>query len=77
MSKLLTVKELAELVRRRPKTINDWIGAGKIPHIKLPTGGVLFDPDEIDKWLAQYAVPVAVPDRKYSPKNLKCLSRVG
>jgi excisionase family DNA binding protein len=53
----LTVEQIAARFNRAPKTVHDWIGAKKIPHIKMPTGGVLFDEAEIDEWVAQHHVP--------------------
>jgi excisionase family DNA binding protein len=32
---LLTVAEVAEILRLNPQTIRNWIDAGKLPHVRL------------------------------------------
>jgi excisionase family DNA binding protein len=36
---LLTVKQAADLLSVSDRTIRRWIEAGKVPHLKLPSGG--------------------------------------
>ena len=47
--KLITVKELAEILSIKPKTIYTWAELGLIPCYKL-LGCLRFDPDEIEAW---------------------------
>ena len=48
--KILNVKQLAEILNVKPKTIYDWKHKGKIPYLKF--GRLLrFDYDEIVKWV--------------------------
>jgi len=47
---MLTKKELAELLNVTERTINRYMEKG-IPFIKLPTGTVRFEEDEVMKWL--------------------------
>ncbi len=42
----LTVKELSNTIKARPKTIYKWARTGKIPSYKV-NGLILFDADEI------------------------------
>ena len=48
--KIATVKELAELLRIKPKTLYQWSELGQIPHLKL-NGSLRFDMERIEKWL--------------------------
>ncbi len=50
--KLLTVKDVSEILRTKPKTIYQWAELGQIPCIKL-NGSLRFDPDDIYKWINQ------------------------
>ena len=49
--KLLTVKELSEILKVKIKTLYQWAELGQIPCIKL-NGSLRFDLDDIEKWLA-------------------------
>ena len=50
MEKLLTIKQLSELLQVSPKTIYQWTHIGFIPHYKLPKG-VRFNESDINKWI--------------------------
>lgn len=50
MERLLTVKDVAELLQVSKRTIYDWTHVGYIPHYKFPNG-VRFKEDQLDKWL--------------------------
>lgn len=50
MDRLLTVKDLSELLQVSPKTVYQWTHVGFIPHYKLPKG-VRFGREEIFIWL--------------------------
>lgn len=47
---LVNVKTLAMLMDTHESTIRDWVLDGKIPYIKMPTGGVRFHLPTIRKW---------------------------
>ena len=47
---LVSVKTLAILMDVRAKTIRDWILDGKIPYVKLPTGGIRFHLPTVRQW---------------------------
>jgi excisionase family DNA binding protein len=51
MEKLLTTREIANLLSVRPGTIQKWIQAGKIPFYRLGHRSLRFDLEEIGKWL--------------------------
>ena len=59
LKKYLNVKELSRLTRLKQSTIYQWAGQGKIPHIRLGKK-ILFDPDEINKWIDKNAVKVGM-----------------
>jgi excisionase family DNA binding protein len=48
--RLLTVKELAELLNVRPKTVYQWANLSQIPAIKL-NGTLRFDVADIISWI--------------------------
>ena len=50
MEKLLTVRQLSEILQVSRRTIYDWTHIGFIPHYKFPKG-VRFLKPKIEKWL--------------------------
>ena len=56
IDRLLTVSEAAQLLRVHPVTLYEWVSAGRVPSIKLGRKR-LFDPRELQRWLAQQAEP--------------------
>jgi excisionase family DNA binding protein len=51
-SKLLTARELAELVAVSPETVLRWTRRGDLPAIRLPGGALRYAPDAVEGWLA-------------------------
>lgn len=51
MKKLLTVKELAELIGVHPQTVYQLIYAKKVPFVKKDGIGYRFRPEEIEEWI--------------------------
>ena len=49
--KLITIQELAELLKVKPKTLYQWAELRQIPFLKL-NGALRFDLDDIEKWIA-------------------------
>ena len=47
---LLDVKEIAEMLRLKPRTIYEMVGRRSIPFYK-PAGTLLFDLEEILEWM--------------------------
>jgi len=48
--KLLTVKELSEVIKVKEKTLYQWAELGQIPVIKL-NGCIRFDLNDIQMWI--------------------------
>ncbi|OQB75603.1 MAG: Helix-turn-helix domain protein [Deltaproteobacteria bacterium ADurb.Bin135] len=48
--KLLTVKELANILKSKPSTIYAWVEQGIVPYVKL-NGLVRFDESDIYAWI--------------------------
>ena len=48
--KLLTVQEVSEIIKAKPKTIYQWAELGQIPSIKMQ-GALRFDLDDIMEWV--------------------------
>ncbi|MFH2203939.1 MAG: helix-turn-helix domain-containing protein [Elusimicrobiota bacterium] len=63
MARKLTLKEVAALLRRSPKTIYTWTSERKIPFIKIG-GIVLFDEEELEKWMKEFRVVPHVQRRR-------------
>lgn len=51
MEKLLTVKELAELLRVNPGSVYHWISAGRLPVVRFSARCVRFRESEVTKLL--------------------------
>ena len=49
--RLLTVKEMSEMISVKPKTLYQWAELRQIPHIKL-NGSLRFDLDDISTWIS-------------------------
>ena len=55
MEKLLTIRQLGELIQVSPKTIYQWTHIGFIPHYKL-SKGVRFNEKEVEEWIKRKRV---------------------
>jgi excisionase family DNA binding protein len=51
--RLVTARELGELLGMSAATVLDWHEAGLIPSFKLPTGPVRFRVSEVEAWLEE------------------------
>lgn len=56
METLLTVKQVAEKLGYSTHGIYKMVEKSKIPHIKLPGGGVRFNMETIQTWLERRTV---------------------
>ena len=54
MTRLVTARELAELLSLSPATVLDKWERGELPGFKLPGGAVRFRASEIDAWLEEH-----------------------
>jgi excisionase family DNA binding protein len=61
--KLLTVKELAEILNVKEKTLYQWTELGQIPCIKL-NRTLRFDEDDIEAWVKSKKKE---PEPSYNP----------
>ena len=55
--RLLTAREVAELLGVSAETVLRWVRAGKLPAIRLPSGAIRFEPDQLDVWIEERATP--------------------
>jgi excisionase family DNA binding protein len=67
--RLLTARELAELLSLSSETVLRWTRRGELPAFRLPNGAIRFRRDELDAWLAERAMP-----RSGSASNLRQVS---
>lgn len=51
MSKLITAAQLAPLLGKSTATVLRWAKEGAIPHRRIASKIILFDQDEIQRWL--------------------------
>ena len=49
--KLITIQELSELLKVKPKTLYQWAELRQIPFLKL-NGALRFDLNDIERWIA-------------------------
>jgi excisionase family DNA binding protein len=56
MNKVLTVKQVADLIQARPSTIYSWAEQGLIPHLKI-NGLLRFAESDITAWLETHRRP--------------------
>lgn len=54
--KILTIKEVSELLRVKEKTLYQWAELGQIPCIKM-NGSLRFDYDDIQTWVKSCKKP--------------------
>lgn len=55
--RLLTARELADVLGLSVETILRWVRQGKLPAIRLPGGAIRFREVEVEAWLAERATP--------------------
>ncbi len=55
--RLLTVREAAEYVGVKPKTLYNWVSSGKIACVKAGGRCLRFDIRELDRWIEAHRVP--------------------
>ena len=58
--RLLSISEAADRLGVHQKTLRAWADRGLIAHIRTPTGYRRFDPDDIDRLLAEMRVEADV-----------------
>jgi excisionase family DNA binding protein len=57
IGRLLTARDVAELVGVSSETVLRWTRRGELPAIRLPGGQLRYDATEVDAWLAERATP--------------------
>jgi excisionase family DNA binding protein len=57
-TRLLTTREVADLVAVSPETILRWTRRGAVPAIRLPGGAIRYRPEAVDSWLDARATAV-------------------
>jgi excisionase family DNA binding protein len=53
--RLLTAREVADLLAVSPETILRWTRRGELPAVRLPGGAIRFREVEVEEWLKQRA----------------------
>jgi excisionase family DNA binding protein len=72
--RLLTARELADLLGVSAETVLRWTRRGDLPAIRLPGGAIRFRADELDGWLTERATlgrgSVSHPDERRPASTL-------
>jgi excisionase family DNA binding protein len=55
--RLLTAREVAERLGLSTETVLRWVRQGKLPALRLPSGTIRFQQNDLDGWLAERATP--------------------
>jgi excisionase family DNA binding protein len=55
--RLLTAREVAELLGVSAETVLRWTRRGMLPAIRLPSGAIRFREDALDAWMVERATP--------------------
>lgn len=58
MEQLLTVKEVAKALKYSASGVYKLVESSKIPHVKIPNGGVRFRKDAITAWIEKRSIKV-------------------
>jgi excisionase family DNA binding protein len=61
VSRLLTAREVADVLGVSTETVLRWTRAGKLPAIRLPGGALRFREDDLDAWLSRHLAQVPTP----------------
>ena len=64
--KTLDAKQLAELLHMKPHTVTNYVlycPERLPPHIRLPSGKVLFFEKDVEEWLCEHRVQVLPPQQ--------------
>jgi excisionase family DNA binding protein len=56
-NRLVTAREVGELLGVSAETVLRWVRAGKLPAVGLPSGGIRFRQDQLDAWMDKRATP--------------------
>jgi excisionase family DNA binding protein len=55
--RLLTAREVSELLDVTPATVLRWTRNGDLPAVRLPSGAIRYRPAELEVWLSERATP--------------------
>ena len=66
-ARLVTARQVAELLGVTPKTVLRWTGRGLLPAIKLPSGAIRYRPEDVDAWLHERETGTDGASRGVSP----------
>jgi hypothetical protein len=58
LPELVTIRDVAGWLRQPVRRVSRLARQGRIPHLKLPGGDLLFEPAALRNWLARQTQPV-------------------
>jgi len=61
--RLITARELAEMLGVSTESVLRWTRRGDLPAFKLPGGAVRYRQDQVDAWLVERATIAETPGR--------------
>jgi excisionase family DNA binding protein len=56
MTELISVQELAKMIKFTPATIYRWVKDRRIPFVKMPGNDIRFDKQKIENWIENRTV---------------------
>ena len=74
LPKLLTAREVAEMLAVTSETVLRWTRAGELPAFKLPSGAIRYRAERVEEWLEARATamresPVAASEPEAVPSG--------
>jgi excisionase family DNA binding protein len=58
MSRLLTARQVADMIGVSTETVLRWVRRGTLPALRLPGGAIRFHPEALDAWFEERATSV-------------------
>lgn len=70
-ARLLTCREVADLVGVNPETVLRWTRRGELAAVRLPGGQLRYRPDELEAWLAANTTGAGVEESPDTPSRAR------
>jgi excisionase family DNA binding protein len=68
--RLMTAREVSEVVGHSPATVLRWAREGKLPAVRLPSNAIRFVPEEFERWMRARSTGAGVGSGGYNRPRL-------